>query len=206
MEKFCFLLLCLLLTALNSRVTTVQFMFGCVDHWWAWSTVSAGSFQKYQYVVLNSSETPATGNDNLPTHCEGYCNHVITDHNVSNMAVCVSCSYGGLCGSCCYFEQFRDRLTIGCESLLSLILFPLSGPAGGERSRLHSLLWMCLDVWMSVFNLSVTVQSSRKLRLYIFWHVTMTEMKLPRHKWGPIYKGNPKIKQRIEKTMRKLAR
>lgn len=84
---------------------------------------------------------------------------------VSHSVVRASCSYGALCGSCCYFKRTPVRLTAGCQRLLSVILCPLFGlcdcnPAGGERSRLHSLLWICLDVWSVEMSLTCQLQPS----------------------------------------------
>lgn len=96
-EKLCLLLLCMLLAALNSTGTTVQLMFWYVDYWWAWSTVLASwQVSKHQYVEWSSTETPATGNDNLLTHCRGIAS-VITDHDVSDIVDCVPRSYGVFC-------------------------------------------------------------------------------------------------------------
>lgn len=91
-----------------------------------------GRFEKHQCVVLNSSENFSYREWHLLIHCVCACvcvfgrdcHNVITDHTVSDIVVCVSCSYGALCGSCCYFEEFLVRLTTGCHSLLSLIFVP----------------------------------------------------------------------------------
>lgn len=130
----------------------------------------------------------------------GNCHNVFTDHNVSHIVVCISSFFfpdGALCGSCCYFEETPARLTTGCQRLQSVILLPLFGlcdcsPAGGERSRLHSLLWICLDVWRSRYLVSYST-AQQKLSLYFFENLTMPVLKLLENNYGTICQGNPYI-------------
>ena len=98
-----------------------------------------------------------------------YIDCIQSDHRaqcVSNVALC---SYVALCGPCCYFEETPVRLTTGCHSV---ILCPLSGlcdcsPADGERSRLHSLLWISI-VWMDLEMYSTCQLQSSPVDLHLY--------------------------------------
>lgn len=97
------------------------------------------------------------------------------------------------------------RLTTGCQTLLSVIWFPFFGlcdcsPAGGERSRLHSLLWLCLDVWMSL--LTCQLQSSpAEFCLYIFGGILLWLKLISQAQFAETIL---KLEQGMEKTETKL--
>ncbi len=144
-EKLCFLLLCMLLTALNSIDTITEMnVLLCRTLMSLKHCFSVLAGFKRTSMMCGTSQKPQLQGRTIPLHTVRS-HSLITDHDTSHIVVCVSCSYDALRGSCCYFEETPVRLTTGCQSLLSVIFSPLFGlcdwsPAGGERSRLHSLL------------------------------------------------------------------
>lgn len=140
-EKLCFLFISMLLVAVNSMAAQSRFWF--IEHWWVWSSISAWKqVSSCQHVEWNIK--PQLQGRTISLHIVRPLSQC--DHR-SQCASHVFLFGGVLCGSCCYFEETPVRLTTGCQSLLSVILLPLFGlcdcsPAGGERSRLQSLLWI----------------------------------------------------------------
>lgn len=109
-----------------------------------------------------------TGFDNVLTPYD--CDSVITYPKCLILRCVFVVSYDALCGPCCYFEETPERLTTGCQSPLSVILFFLT--LGTVIAVLRSVkgrwkvqitiitvnVFGCLDECLNIFNLSVTVQ------------------------------------------------
>lgn len=97
---------------LHTHCTSAQLMFWCVDHWWAWSTVSPCLQIWKHHCCLALLRNSSYEEWRSPHTLWRDWHNVITDCNVSHIAF--SC-YDALCGSCCYFEGSTVRLTTGCQ-------------------------------------------------------------------------------------------
>ncbi|KAJ4925973.1 hypothetical protein JOQ06_008158 [Pogonophryne albipinna] len=72
---------------------------------------------------IHAIPTPSSF-DNVLTPYD--CDSVITYPKCLILRCVFVVSYDALCGPCCYFEETPERLTTGCQSPLSVILFFLT--------------------------------------------------------------------------------